>query len=436
MDYSAQLALSYYKPIATLNKEHNIFLVQHLNSHKIFVKKILTVYNIDVYKELAAHPICGIPAIIDFYEIENQLFLIENYISGHSLEELRTLQNLDLNTIIHYALELCTILSRLHNMNPPIVHRDIKPYNIIITEYNHVVLLDFNAAKHYSDSSSNDTVLLGTKGYAAPEQYGFGSSSPKTDIYALGVLLKELTASLPDVPTTFHEIIDTCIQLNPADRFNTVIDLANALKTGNFKSSGSYSTSSSLNNDVTDDKDSKRNPSYHQYSAKNTDDKTLYNEPHTVRNFDSSLKSLNFSDSQYSNSMFDNSKKNQNRESNNKTRESFSYRKLLLPGFRTLTPWKMLLAIPTYIFLCWISLSLQSKDLCGSALWIERIFCLFMFLSIILITFNYMDLQKYFPLCNSKYFIVRSLGVVLLNIICIAILLVMMAVIVSSIPVS
>lgn len=92
--------------------------------------------------------------------------------------------------------DLCEILEKLHSVTPPIVHRDTKPSNIIITNYEHVVLLDFNAAKYFADTDTADTILLGTKGYAAPEQYGFGSSTPQTDIYALGILLKELVKSL------------------------------------------------------------------------------------------------------------------------------------------------------------------------------------------------------------------------------------------------
>lgn len=74
---------------------------------------------------------------------------------------------------------LCNILNALHSMTPPIIHRDIKPSNIIITSYNYAMLLDFNAAKQFSGQNESDTVLIGTPGYAAPEQYGFGSSSPK-----------------------------------------------------------------------------------------------------------------------------------------------------------------------------------------------------------------------------------------------------------------
>ena len=73
-------------------------------------------------------------------------------------------------------------------------------------------------------------MLLGTKGYAAPEQYGFGSSTPQTDIYALGILLKQLTSVLPESKNKFIEIINTCTQMNPADRYQSVSSLKLALK--------------------------------------------------------------------------------------------------------------------------------------------------------------------------------------------------------------
>ena len=169
MDYSKQLALSYYKTIATLNEDHKVYLVQHQETQEIFVKKILTVYNADIYKELSTHHIWGTPRIIDYMEENNQLTLIESYVSGQSLDKLIQTSCLDISDILHYTTELCEILCRLHSMQPPVIHRDIKPSNIMITEHNHVVLLDFNAAKYYAENADKDTVLLGTKGYAAPE---------------------------------------------------------------------------------------------------------------------------------------------------------------------------------------------------------------------------------------------------------------------------
>ena len=352
MDYSKKLAMSYYKTIATLNESHNIFLVQHQDTNKIYVKKTLNIYNIDIYKELSQHPICGIPQIIDYFELDNQLFIIENYISGQSLDEILNLGTLTLTNVIHYTLELCDILIKLHNMQPPIVHRDIKPSNIIITEHNHVFLLDFNAAKHFSSSSERDTVLLGTKGYAAPEQYGFGSSTPKTDIYAMGMLLKELTSLLPNIPNYLMKIINKCIQIDPNDRYDSVMELRHALE-----------------------------------NLANT--------------------------------------------SSPKKNNTCSYKKLIPPGFRTRRIWKMLLAIPTYLLIFSLSLTVESEIHSGAAIWVDRIFCLLVPLSIIFGTFNYMNIHNIIPLCNNKNLMLRIIGIILLDIILVANLLILLSLIVS-----
>ena len=230
MNDASRLTMSYYKTVAVIHESHNIFLVQHQESKKIYVKKILDIYNKQIYQYLYENKIFGIPQIIELYEDNNQLIVIEEFVSGSSLQEIIDTNDLSSLSIIHYICELCVILEKLHSVNPPIVHRDIKPSNIIITNHNHVMLLDFNAAKYVTDISITDTVLLGTKGYAAPEQYGFGSSTPQTDIYATGILLKELVDALPEPTTIFYEIINTCTQMNPADRFPSASSLQLALQ--------------------------------------------------------------------------------------------------------------------------------------------------------------------------------------------------------------
>lgn len=221
--------LSYFKEIAAINEPHNIYLVQHQESKKVYIKKILFIYNRKVYEKLYQNPIPGIPRILAIYEEDSHLTVIEEYISGRTLEEIINSNDLTSQYIIQYTEELCNILKELHAFCPPIIHRDIKPSNIIVTSSNHIVLIDFNAAKEYSEIESSDTVLLGTKGYAAPEQYGFGSSSLQTDIYAMGILLKEMAASLVNSTDQFDYAIAKCTQLNPKDRFINVEELKNNL---------------------------------------------------------------------------------------------------------------------------------------------------------------------------------------------------------------
>lgn len=128
-------------------------------------------------------------------------------------------------------VDLCNILEQLHSIEPAVIHRDIKPSNVIISSYNRAVLLDFNAAKYFSSTSAEDTVLLGTQGYAAPEQYGFGASSPLTDIYSMGILLKEMLEAISEFSEHLDWIVSKCTQINPSERFNNIRELKSALLT-------------------------------------------------------------------------------------------------------------------------------------------------------------------------------------------------------------
>lgn len=181
------------------------------------------------------HPLPGIPRIYEAVEADGTLTLIEEYIPGTSLQELLDAQKaLPEDRVIEYMVQLCRILHSLHSCNPPIVHRDLKPSNIIVTSDGILKLLDFNAAKCAGGPSAKDTVLMGTPGFAAPEQYGFGTSDAQTDIYALGILMNlllsgelshECTVSGPLAP-----IIGRCIMLERGKRYSSVLKVLKALE--------------------------------------------------------------------------------------------------------------------------------------------------------------------------------------------------------------
>lgn len=83
-------------------------------------------------------------------------------------------------------------MCRLHRQNPPVIHRDVKPDNILVMGDGTVILTDFNIARHVSGVKSRDTLIMGTAGYAAPEQFGFAESDARTDVYGLGATVREL----------------------------------------------------------------------------------------------------------------------------------------------------------------------------------------------------------------------------------------------------
>lgn len=218
-----------YNMVSVVNEPHQVFLVQDVKTGRFYVKKLLNVYNPAVYEKLYQEQIAGIPQIVEYEESHGKCTVIEEYISGETLQDLIAEEILTPCKVIDYIVKLCDILARLHTMTPPIIHRDLKPSNVMITSYDMPFLLDFNAAKEFHAEAESDTRLLGTPGYAAPEQFGFGVSSPQTDIYALGILMKEMMDSCKEKEHRLDEMIHRCTQMDPAKRYQNVAELRAAL---------------------------------------------------------------------------------------------------------------------------------------------------------------------------------------------------------------
>ena len=176
-----------------------------------------------------AHP--NLPVIFDACSCDEHIIVIESYIEGVLLSEKVKEAALKKKKAIKYILDVCKGLSFLHSMG--IIHRDIKPTNIIIDNEDKAVLIDLNSARHVSDKQDHDTVNLGTVGYAAPEQYGVHQSIPATDIYALGVLLNELVINIhPTIQTPsgkLGKIIKKCTETQIYNRYQSVDALASDL---------------------------------------------------------------------------------------------------------------------------------------------------------------------------------------------------------------
>lgn len=235
MTLDQELWLSYYKEVAEINAEHGIYLVQDVRTKKFFVKKHLTVFNGKVYRYLRDNPIANTPRIYLAEEDGDTLAVIEEYIPGDTLEEILERQGvLPESEVLRLTEQLCRILKDFHSCTPAIVNRDIKPSNLKVTSDGVLKLVDLNAAKWSNSQAEKDTVLLGTQGYAAPEQYGFGPSGVQTDIYAVGVLMNVmLTGSLPNqqlAPGKLGKIIKKCVEMSPTARFQTVDALLAALE--------------------------------------------------------------------------------------------------------------------------------------------------------------------------------------------------------------
>ena len=229
MTLQEELALSYYQRVSVLDEQHGVWLTRHTQSGRLAVEKHPSVYHLDVYRSLMAHPAAHTPRIYAAVEDGTGLTVIEEYISGTPLPELLKNGPLPESVAAGLAKQLCEIVAGLHGRTPPVVHRDIKPSNILVSDDGVLTLLDFNAAKPFTGASDRDTELIGTAGYAAPEQYGFAESSPRADQYAIGVLMAEMTrggfsrSALSARP--YDRIIERCTRMDPADRYDSVTDI-------------------------------------------------------------------------------------------------------------------------------------------------------------------------------------------------------------------
>src|SRR5579884_448343 len=147
----------------------------------------------------------SLPHIYDHFTDPEHWYVVMNYIEGQTLEELlKTLPGgrLSLKHALKIGMQLCDVLGYLHNQEPAIIFRDVKPGNIMLTRRGQLYLIDFGIARRYREGQAKDTGPLGSPGYAAPEQYGRAQTTPQTDIYGLGATLQTLlTGQEPlDIP--------------------------------------------------------------------------------------------------------------------------------------------------------------------------------------------------------------------------------------------
>lgn len=133
------------------------------------------------------------PRLYGIWEEGDACYLLEEYIAGKTLQEkLEEEALLREGQLTYYMTELCKALQVLHQMKPPVIHRDLKPENVIITGDGAVKLLDLDASREYKEKKERDTVFLGTREYASPEQFGFMQTDIRSDIYSWGIVYAEL----------------------------------------------------------------------------------------------------------------------------------------------------------------------------------------------------------------------------------------------------
>lgn len=185
---------------------------------------------VSAYEELYNINAQNLPLIYDVINLDDGQIVLEEFIEGVTVSEVMESGKYHYLGTRKVIRAVCHALSVLHDRN--LVHRDIKPENVVIGKDGRVVLIDFNAARKIS-TAGKDTVIMGTVGYASPEQLGVAQSDARTDIYAVGVLLNVMiTGKHPSEKLAKGKagrIVRKCTSVNPDERYQSAEKLAKAL---------------------------------------------------------------------------------------------------------------------------------------------------------------------------------------------------------------
>ena len=172
------------------------------------------------------------PRFLAEYRNEKMRCVLREYVPGETLSQLAKDQVFTEEEVIGIGVQLCGQLDLLHGMTPPVIHRDIKPQNVVIRPDGTAVLIDFGIARVRTEKET-DTVAFGTQGFAPPEQYGFSQTDARSDIYSLGMLLYWLlhreTKVAQNSRSAVEKVISRCVFFDPDRRFDNVEQVKRAL---------------------------------------------------------------------------------------------------------------------------------------------------------------------------------------------------------------
>ena len=206
-----------------------VYLIRRRTDGKPLVLRHFT-GNAEVYQKLLQYTCSHLPVTLEVASRGEEHLILEEYIQGDTLDFLLKDTLFTAKETREIVTQVCQALWVLHSLGA--IHRDVKPDNIILRG-DKAVLIDFDAARLYKPEEDTDTQVLGTAGFAAPEQYGLSQSDTRTDIYATGILINVmLTGEHPSKKLAegrMGRIVTRCTQVNPKKRYQSVLQLMEAL---------------------------------------------------------------------------------------------------------------------------------------------------------------------------------------------------------------
>jgi serine/threonine-protein kinase len=195
-----------------------------------------------------SHP--NLPHVADYFSENGKNYLVMEFVPGESVLSYIQREGLPrpLTEVLDWAYQICDVLAYLHTQQPPVIFRDLKPSNVMLTPQNRIKLIDFGIARVFKPGKAKDTQAFGTMGYSAPEQYGKGQTDARSDIYSLGVLLHQLLTGHdpvstpfrlpppghlnPNIPTDVSRAISRATEADPNARYADMAEFRAALDDG------------------------------------------------------------------------------------------------------------------------------------------------------------------------------------------------------------
>ncbi len=184
------------------------------------------------------HP--ALPRIVDIIDNGFTIYVVMDYIEGESLDKILNAEGPQPeDKVVTWAMQIADALAYLHSQRPPIIYRDMKPANVMLKPEGNIKIIDFGIAREYKEQKLADTTVLGTKGYAPPEQYS-GQTDARSDIFALGMTMHHLLTGVdprtggtyapvrmwnPGISEGVEAIIDRCVQPAAENRYQSCADL-------------------------------------------------------------------------------------------------------------------------------------------------------------------------------------------------------------------
>ena len=193
----------------------------------------------EIMKKMADRKLSGIPKAYRIFEENGKVYLVREYIEGMSLAQM-VLQKGGISEaeICRISRKICQTAEQFQNPDEPMIHRDIKPENIVVTPGGEVVFIDFGTMRSYKKDGSRDTFVVGTRGTAAPEQYGYTQTDQRTDVYAIGQTMLYMVSESYEmnqlsecaVSRRMKKIIEKACSFEPDKRYGDAAQLRRAVE--------------------------------------------------------------------------------------------------------------------------------------------------------------------------------------------------------------